>query len=51
MALWVRFEVTGKVGFGQLEGARILIYCGDICDGAAATGETLALEAVKPMIP
>jgi len=51
MALWVRFEVGGDIGFGQLEGARIQVYSGDMFDGAAPTGETQALDAVKLLTP
>ena len=51
MALWVRFEVSGNVGFGLLEGARVQVHSGDMFDGAAPTGETLALESVKLLTP
>jgi len=51
MAVWVRFEVGGKTGFGKLDGNRISVHSGDMFDGSAQTGESLALDAVKLLTP
>lgn len=51
MALWVRFEAGNEIGFGLLEGGRINVHSGDMFNGATATGEVLALDAVKLLTP
>jgi len=51
MTLWVRFEAGGEIGFGTLEGDRVQIHSGDMFDGAAPTGETLALAAARLLTP
>jgi 2-keto-4-pentenoate hydratase/2-oxohepta-3-ene-1,7-dioic acid hydratase in catechol pathway len=51
MALWVRYAIGGDIGFGQLDGTQILAHSGDMFDGAAPTGETLATDAVKLLTP
>ena len=51
MTLWVRFEVNGAIGFGQLEGAEIQVHTGDMFAGATPTGETQKLDSVKLLTP
>ena len=51
MAHWLRFSQHGKTGFGQLEGASINVFEGDMFGDARATGATLALANVKLLTP
>src|SRR6202000_3151404 len=51
MAKWVRFETSGKTGFGTLEGDAIAVHSGDMFAGAKPTGETLKLSDVKLQTP
>jgi 2-keto-4-pentenoate hydratase/2-oxohepta-3-ene-1,7-dioic acid hydratase in catechol pathway len=51
MVLWVRFEESGKTGFGTLEGDKIAVHEGDMFDRAKPTGRTVPLGAVKPLTP
>jgi len=51
MAHWIRFEHQGRVGFGVVENDIIRIHSGDMFAGAKGTGATVALAAVKVLIP
>ena len=51
MAVWVRFEREGGAGFGTLENGMVAVHRGDMFGGADATGETVALEAVRLAAP
>ena len=51
MQHWLRYEHAGRIGFGRLEEGKILVHSGDMFAGAAPTGETLALAAVKLLAP
>ena len=51
MAHWIRFLNQGTVGFGKLDGEVISMHSGDMFAEPAATGETLALNAVKLLTP
>jgi len=51
MAHWIRYEHDGRAGFGTLDGDEIAVHGGDMFAGAAATGETLALDAVTVLTP
>lgn len=51
MSNWVRFEKDGVAGFGTLAGDAIEVHDGDMFAGAAATGETMALDAVTLLTP
>ena len=51
MAHWIRYEHNGVTGFGTIEGDVISIFEGDMFDHPAATGETLALNAVRVLTP
>ncbi|MDD9878657.1 MAG: fumarylacetoacetate hydrolase family protein [Magnetovibrio sp.] len=51
MALWVRYEHDGTMGFGTLEGAAITVHGGDMFAGAVATDEKIPLAAVKLLTP
>ncbi len=51
MARWIRFEHGGRTGFGRLEGDTIAVYAGDLYAAPAATGQSLALGAVKVLTP
>ena len=46
MTKWIRFENSGKTGFGTLEGDTIAVHTGDMFAGAKPTGETLKLSDV-----
>ncbi len=51
---WLRFMHEGAVGFGTLEGDRVLRYDGELFDAPRATGETIAftdVECLPPCIP
>ena len=51
MTRWLRFEHDGREGFGSLEDGTVTVHEGDLFAGPAATGETLALEAVTVLTP
>ena len=51
MAHWIRYEQNGGTGFGKLEGDVITVFRGEMFDNPVATGETLALNAVKVLTP
>jgi len=51
MARWLRFEEAGKIGFGTLEGDRIAVHEGDMFAGAKASGQSVALAAVRVLTP
>ncbi len=51
MTLWVRFEAGGKTGFGALQGGSITVHEGDMFTAPSATGEALALGAVRLLMP
>ena len=51
MALWIRYETQGRVGFGTLEGDTIRVYEGDMYDSPKPTGESIALAGVKVLTP
>ena len=51
MALWIRFEQAGQIGFGTLEDDVVAVQSGDMFADPAATSERLALEAVKLLTP
>jgi 2-keto-4-pentenoate hydratase/2-oxohepta-3-ene-1,7-dioic acid hydratase in catechol pathway len=54
MTSWMRFEVTGRLGFGSLDGDRVHVHRGDLFAGAEPTGEHLALAGLRwepPCVP
>jgi len=51
MTLWVRFARNGATGFGTLAGEAIAVHAGDLFAGAAPTGESIALAAVRLLAP
>ncbi|MES9970579.1 MAG: fumarylacetoacetate hydrolase family protein [Candidatus Thiodiazotropha sp.] len=51
MQQWVRYQHQGLIGFGTLSDDRIDAYQGDMYNGATATGESLALDAIKLLTP
>lgn len=51
MQHWVRFAHAGATGFGRLEGNTIRVFEGDLFAAPTATGQTLALDAVKLLHP
>jgi 2-keto-4-pentenoate hydratase/2-oxohepta-3-ene-1,7-dioic acid hydratase in catechol pathway len=51
MAHWLRFSHQDKTGFGTLEGGQIRVHGGDMFNNPQATGETVALSAVKVLTP
>ena len=51
MAHWIRFEYRGAVGFGTIEGDVISVFTGDMFAHPVATGQMIALKAVRVLIP
>jgi 2-keto-4-pentenoate hydratase/2-oxohepta-3-ene-1,7-dioic acid hydratase in catechol pathway len=52
MKRWVRYEYQGEQGFGTLSSdAQIVVYQGNMYNGAATTGESLPLDVVKLLTP
>jgi len=51
MTLWGRFEHSGTVGFGTIEGDTLSVHEGDLFAAPSPTGETLALGDVKLLMP
>ncbi len=51
MALWVRYEAAGAIGFGILEGDKIVVHAGNIFDGAEPAGATRRLDDVRLITP
>ena len=51
MARWVRFRRDGRDFFGRLEDETIAVHDGDLFANPRATGETVALSAVKLLTP
>lgn len=52
MAVWLRFEHQGTIGFGTLEGGTsVAVHTGSMFEGARATGERLDLAGVKLLTP
>lgn len=52
MARWIRFEHEGKVGFGILgDNDQIQVYQGSMFENPSKTDATLALGAVKLLMP
>ena len=48
---WVRFAHAGTTGFGTLEDDRIRVHAGDMFTSPEPTGQTLALDAVRLLMP
>jgi len=48
---WLRFETSGRIGFGTLEGTTIHVHDGDMYGRCRATGETQPLDAVTLLTP
>ena len=48
---WVRYLHAGHTGFGTLEGENIRVHSGNMFNQPAPTGQTLALAAVKLLMP
>src|SRR5262245_34448496 len=51
MALWARFEHDGSRKAGNIEGDTIIVQGGDMFAHAAPTGERVALDAVRILMP
>ena len=51
MAQWLRFQLQGKSGLGQVQGDQIAVYSGDLFNDPKPTGETLNLAEVTIDIP
>jgi len=51
MAQWLRFQLQGKSGLGQVQGDQIAVYAGDLFNDPKPTGETLNLAEVTIDIP
>ena len=51
MAHWMRYEHNGVTALGTIEGDVISSFQGDMFDHPVATGETLALNAVRVLTP
>ena len=48
---WLRFEHNGKTGFGQLDGADIVVCAGDMFAAPSPTGERILLADVRLLTP
>ena len=48
---WVRFAHAGTTGFGTLEDDLIQVHAGDMFTSPEPTGQTLALDAVRLLMP
>ena len=51
MTHWIRFAENGVPGFGQLDGATVDVYSGDMFASPQPTGRTVALAAVTLLVP
>jgi len=51
MALWLRFELAGRTGFGTLEDGAVRVRDGDMLGESRPTGETLPLAGLKVLTP
>lgn len=51
MQKWLRFEHSGRTGFGQLAGDAVAVHEGDMYGQPRATGQTLRLADVKVLTP
>lgn len=51
MAKWIRCEHAGQTAFGELQGDRIALHRGDLFGAHEATGESVALDAVRALTP
>ena len=51
MAKWIRVSNRGRECFGTLDGDSIKVHAGNMFDGAQPTGETIALDVCKILIP
>jgi ketopantoate reductase/2-keto-4-pentenoate hydratase/2-oxohepta-3-ene-1,7-dioic acid hydratase in catechol pathway len=51
MTQWIRFEKSGRVGFGTMAGGTVAIHDGDMFAGAKPTGETVQLADVRVLTP
>ncbi|MDX2288350.1 MAG: fumarylacetoacetate hydrolase family protein [Hyphomicrobiaceae bacterium] len=51
MTLWVRFEAGGRIGFGTLADGKIAVHAGDMFDGPTPTGDVLASDQAKLLMP
>ncbi|MBL4725463.1 MAG: DUF2437 domain-containing protein, partial [Rhizobiaceae bacterium] len=51
MVHWIRFEHENNVGFGTLENDTISVFSGNMFDNPTATGDSVALDAVKVLTP
>lgn len=50
-ARWVRFEHSGREGFGRLDGEQVEVHRGSLFDGPQPTGEPLPASAARPLTP
>jgi 2-keto-4-pentenoate hydratase/2-oxohepta-3-ene-1,7-dioic acid hydratase in catechol pathway len=51
MSRWIRFQYQGRTHLGALEGDSIRVHEGDLFASPRATGESVALAAVKVLTP
>ncbi|MFZ6655444.1 fumarylacetoacetate hydrolase family protein [Undibacterium sp. TJN19] len=51
MTNWLRFEHQNHIGFGSLEAGVITVFEGDLFNNPTPTGQTLALDQVRLLIP
>lgn len=49
--LWIRFERSGTLAFGQLQGDRVTEFEGDMFGGPVATGRVWPLREVRLLAP
>jgi 2-keto-4-pentenoate hydratase/2-oxohepta-3-ene-1,7-dioic acid hydratase in catechol pathway len=51
MAHWIRYSHQGTTGFGQVQDGHVQVFDGDMFGPAGATGQSLLLADVQPLIP
>ncbi|MEQ1518110.1 MAG: fumarylacetoacetate hydrolase family protein [Usitatibacteraceae bacterium] len=51
MSHWMRYEIGGQSGFGQIEGDAIAVFRGDMFNAPTPTGEKFALKDVEVLTP
>ena len=51
MQKWLRYERTGRTGFGQLTGDTVAVYAGDMFRDPQPTGQMLPLAGLKLLTP
>lgn len=51
MTHWIRYSKEGDVGFGALEGDKIVVHAGDMFEECSASGDSVDLASVDVLTP